>query len=206
MSWRSSPFFEQQFKAITALGGVSEEDFGYILNESDDEPLLVLAKGLEERGDPRAQYIRDMCDLAMGEVRPLAPTLSRVITFERSLDTEDVCFYHSIGKCVLTTPSVTRITDIAPQDTLRAELLEFANASGADLNLIVDLGSVEFITSEFISVLLRMRRGIQQNGGQFQVLIVTELVRMVFTVCPLNAPVFRLASDVDEAISLANTD
>ena len=51
-----------------------------------------------------------------------------------------------------------------------------------------------------------MRRGIQQNGGQFQVLIVTELVRMVFTVCSLNGPVFRLASDVDEAISLANTD
>jgi hypothetical protein len=209
MSWRNSPFFEQQFQAITAHGGVSAEDIGYILNESDDEPLLVLAKGLEKRGDSRAQYIRDMCELTLGEVRSIAPLFDRVIAFERSLNAGANCFYHSIGEYTFVTLNVAEKREDECVGNVRPELLEFAGSSTANRKVIVDLGAVSYMMSEpdtaieLLAVLRDMHIPIREGSGQFRVLIGTEIVRRVLMVCGMDGPLFRVAADIDEAIDLS---
>lgn len=211
MSWRNSPLFERQFEAITALGGVSVEDIGYILNESDDEPLLILAKGLEKRGDSRVQYIRDMCRLTLGEERPIAPLYDRVIAFERSLDSDANCFYHSIGEYTLVTLNVADMNADECMGIVRPELLEFTGRSTAHLKLIVDL-AVSYMMPDpdvgttLISVLLEMREAIRRSGGQFEVLIGTTNAKNVFMFCGVTPKPFLLASDVDEALELAEGD
>ena len=204
MVWRSSQFFERQIEAISKLGDEPQEApfLAEARNACDDEPLMIYADWLEERGDSRAQYIRDMCNLALGKERPIGPLFDRVVAFERSLDPIASCFRHTIGTCSVVTVNKREQFDDAPET---AELLDPA-AREASMKLVVNLSDVPFIGSDVISILLRTHQAIRKSGGQFNVIIAKAFVRHIFRLVRLVPSVFRFAANVDEAIHLATAE
>ena len=82
MVWHHSPFFAQQFAAITQRANPVEAAFvDEILSSQNDDAVLVFADWLEERGDARAEYVRAMRDFA-GWLRSLpVPTTEQTVRF-----------------------------------------------------------------------------------------------------------------------------
>lgn len=199
-TWRASPFFHQQFAAIVEFGNAQREKpfVDDVQQGSDDAPLAVFADWLEERGDRREQYIRDMCNLAAAK-RPLDPTLDRANTFEARIDSGSDVFYRQVGACTLVSVNADEHRMFTPSLN---ELLNYV-VGNTPQRMVIDLAQRTYVNSRLFGYLVRIWKEIHDAGGRFCFLRIDDSLRDVFRVVRTEQ-LFQFSSTVDEAIDLAS--
>lgn len=200
MPWRNSLFFDHQFAAILQDDDATTQAFAAeIRNASTDEPLLVFADWLEERGDSRAQYVRDMCALAAGE-RPLDVLVDRVNDFEVTLETGGLLFCRTIGDCWLFSLTKEKVLSTEDIDELKQTLSRYIEKAAGLRVAVLDLGRIRYMGSAFLGTLITIHRSMHQQGGDLRLCRLDKALLELFKITRLDN-LFAIYDTVDEAVS-----
>ena len=200
MSWRASPFFERQFRALCSFheSHLQAPFVEEVLASHDDFALSIFADWLEEQGDPRFQYIRDMCALADG-VRPVAELLERVNRFEYALRTNDLVLHRTMRGCSLFVIT-KQLTCVEERSVI---LNEMVPSIGRGV-MVVDASRQLPYSREIINLLVLTFQAMRNQGKSHELCVCALSANMdeVFRILRLHR-IFHICNTPEEAIDFA---
>ena len=107
---------------------------------------------------------------------------------------------HAYPGVLLVTLTESHVRSDELADALRDELLDAVTRSGVK-QVVLNFGQVVFISSAGLRPLIRLRRKLQDEGGQLRICNLSESVADVFNTTRIFTAPFEIQPDVPSAVA-----